>query len=81
MARYLVASTIILLASGLLGILIRESQAGIGKLDANTWYAFMTAHGLGAFVGWAAFAVMGLAYWVLEEAGFELRPLGRVLAE
>jgi cytochrome c oxidase subunit 1 len=80
-ARYLVASTIILLASGLLGILIRESQAGIGKLDANTWYAFMTAHGLGAFLGWAGFAVMGLAYWVLEEAGFELRPLGRIFAE
>ena len=79
--RYLVASTLILLASGFLGILIRESQAGIGKLDANTWYAFMTAHGLGAFVGWAGFAVMGLAYWVLEEVGFELRPLGRFLAE
>jgi cytochrome c oxidase subunit 1 len=78
--RYLVASTIILLASGLLGILLRESQAGIGTLDANTWYAFMTAHGLGAFLGWAGFAVMGLAYWVLEEAGFELRPLGRWLA-
>jgi len=79
--RYLVASTVILLASGLLGILIRESQAGIGTLGANTWYALMTAHGLGAFVGWAGFAVMGLAYWVLEEVGFELRPLGRVLAE
>ncbi|MGZ4333121.1 MAG: cbb3-type cytochrome c oxidase subunit I [Gaiellaceae bacterium] len=79
--RYLVASTVILLASGLLGILIRESQAGIGKLGANTWYAFMTAHGLGAFLGWAGFAVMGLAYWVLEEVGFELRPLGRWLAE
>ncbi len=79
--RYLVASTIILLASGLLGVLIRESQAGIGKLSPNTWYAFMTAHGLGAFVGWAGFAVMGLAYWVLEEVGFELRAAGRVLAE
>jgi cytochrome c oxidase subunit 1 len=79
--RYLVASTVILLASGLLGILIRESQAGIGTLGANTWYAFMTAHGLGAFLGWAGFAVMGLSYWVLEEAGFELRALGRWLAE
>jgi cytochrome c oxidase subunit 1 len=80
-ARYLVASTAILLVSGLLGILIRASQAGIGTLGANTWYAFMTAHGLGAFLGWAGFAVMGLSYWALEEAGFELRPFGRILAE
>jgi cytochrome c oxidase subunit 1 len=79
--RYLVASTIILLASGLLGIVIRESQAGIGRLHDNTWYALMTAHGLGAFLGWAGFAVMGLSFWVLEEAGFELRPIGRYLAE
>ena len=79
--RYLVASTVILLASGLLGIMIRSSQAGVGTLSSNTWYALMTAHGLGAFVGWAGFAVMGLAFWVLEEVGFELRPLGRFLAE
>ena len=79
--RYLVASTIILLASGLLGVVIRSSQAGVGRLHDNTWYALMTAHGLGAFLGWAGFAVMGLAFWVLEEAGFELRPLGRRLAE
>ncbi len=79
--RYLAASTVILLASGLLGVLIRESQAGIAKLPANDWYALMTAHGLGAFLGWAGFAVMGLAFWVLEEIGFELRPLGRWLAE
>jgi cytochrome c oxidase subunit 1 len=79
--RYLVASTLILLVSGLLGVLIRASQAGVGTLDSNTWYAFMTAHGLGAFVGWAGFAVMGLSYWVLEEVGFELRTVGRALAE
>ena len=79
--RYLVASTVILLASGLLGVLIRESQAGVGQLSSNTWYALMTAHGLGAFLGWAGFAVMGLSYWVLEDVGFELRPLGRWLAE
>jgi cytochrome c oxidase subunit 1 len=79
--RYLVASTIILLASGLLGVLIRESQAGIATLHDNTWYALMTAHGLGSFLGWAGFAVMGLSFWVLEEAGFELRPLGRFFAE
>ena len=79
--RYLVASTVILLASGLLGVLIRESQAGIATLHDNTWYALMTAHGLGSFLGWAGFAVMGLSFWVLEEAGFELRPLGRFFAE
>ena len=79
--RYLVASTVILLASGLLGVVIRSSQAGVGRLHDNTWYALMTAHGLGAFLGWAGFAVMGLSFWVLEEAGFELRPLGRRLAE
>ena len=80
-ARYLVASTVFLLVSGLLGVIIRESQAGVATVGANTWYALMTAHGLGAFVGWGAFAVMGLSYWVLEEVGFELRKAGRVLAE
>jgi cytochrome c oxidase subunit I len=40
----------------------------------------MTAHGLGTFVGWAAFAVMGLSYWVLALAGLPLRPFGRRLA-
>ena len=81
LARYLIASTVILLASGLLGVLIRESQAGIGTLPSNTWYALMTAHGLGAFLGWAGFAVMGLSFWVLDEVGFELRGVGRFLAE
>ena len=79
-ARYLVASTVILLASGLLGVLIRESQAGVGTLPDNTWYALMTAHGLGAFLGWAGFAVMGISFWVLEEVGFGLRRVGRVFA-
>lgn len=78
--RYLVASTVILFASGLLGVLIRESQAGVGRLPDNTWYALMTAHGLGAFLGWAGFAVMGLSFWVLDEVGFELRRAGRALA-
>jgi cytochrome c oxidase subunit 1 len=50
-------------------------------MSSNTWYALMTAHGLGTFLGWAGFAVMGLSYWVLEDVGFELRPLGRWLAE
>ena len=78
--RYLIASTLILFASGLLGVLIRESQAGVGRLPDNTWYALMTAHGLGAFLGWAGFAVMGLSFWILDEVGFELRRVGRVFA-
>ncbi len=40
----------------------------------------MTAHGLGAFVGWAAFAVMGFAWWVLNEVGFPIGRLGAALA-
>ena len=46
----------------------------------NTWYAMMTAHGLGAFLGWAGFAVMGFSFWVLAQVGFPLRGAGRVLA-
>lgn len=79
--RYLVASTAILAASGLLGMLMRDSQADVGRVSAGWFYALMTAHGLGAFVGWAGFAVMGLAYWVLAEVGFPLRRLGGALAE
>ena len=79
-SRYIVASTLILLASGLLGLIIRSSQAGFARVGDNYWYALMTAHGLGAFVGWAAFAVMGLAFWILDAVGFGLRPLGRFLA-
>jgi cytochrome c oxidase subunit 1 len=78
--RYLIASTAILGAAGILGVLLRDSQAGVGRIDSGWWYALMTAHGLGTFVGWAAFAVMGLSYWVLALAGFPLRPLGRRLA-
>ena len=78
--QYVVASTIILLASGLLGVLIRDSQANFGRLDTNTWYALMTAHGLGAFLGWAGFAVMGFAFWILQEVGFELRRFGLAMA-
>ena len=40
----------------------------------------MTAHGLGAFVGWAGFAVMGLSYWVLAGVGFPVRGFGLVMA-
>jgi cytochrome c oxidase subunit 1 len=79
--RYLLASTAIFLASGLLGLLLHNSQADLGRLDDNTWYAVMTAHGLGAFVGWAGFAVMGLSWWVLAWVGFPIRRLGRAMAE
>jgi cytochrome c oxidase subunit 1 len=78
--RYVLAASVILLASGLLGVLLRTSQADIGRLGDNTWYAFMTAHGLGAFLGWAGFSVMGFALWVLVLVGFPLRGPGLVLA-
>ena len=73
--QYVAASTIILLASGLLGVLIRDSQANFGRIGTNTWYALMTAHGLGAFLGWAGFAVMGFAFWILQEVGLPAPPL------
>jgi cytochrome c oxidase subunit 1 len=79
--RYLLASTAILGAAGILGMILRDSQADVGRLPAAWFYALMTAHGLGAFVGWAAFAVMGLSWWVLAQVGFPLRRLGRLLAE
>jgi len=78
--RYIVASTVIFFVSGLLGALMRQSQSDIYRLDDNFYYAVMTAHGLGAFVGWAAFAVMGLSWWVLSEVGFPLGRLGAALA-
>jgi cytochrome c oxidase subunit 1 len=78
--QYILASTAILMASGLLGVLMRDSQANLGRLHPNFFYAIMTAHGLGAFVGWAGFAVMGLAWWVLAGLGFPIRGLGLWLA-
>jgi cytochrome c oxidase subunit 1 len=74
--RYLWASTAIFLVTGLLGAMLRTSLADIGRLGDNTYYAVMTAHGLGAFLGWAGFAVMGLGIWVLAKLGFTLRPFG-----
>ena len=79
--RIVLTATAILLVSGLLGLLIRDSQADLGRLPPEWFYALMTAHGLGAFVGWAGFAVMGFAYWVLAQVGFPLGRWGRVLAE
>jgi cytochrome c oxidase subunit 1 len=79
--RYLIASTAILGASGILGVLLRDSQADVGRLDTGWWYALMTAHGLGTFLGWAGFVLMGLSYWLLAQLGFPLRRLGSALAE
>ena len=79
--RYIVASTAILAASGLLGVLLRWSQSvPDARFGDNFWYAMMTAHGLGAFVGWAAFAVMGLAWWIFYSVGFPTRGFGLVMA-
>jgi cytochrome c oxidase subunit 1 len=79
--RYVVASTLILFLAGIFGVLMRFSQADVGRLEPNFFYAIMTAHGLGAFVGWAAFAVMGFAWWVLAEVGFLPRRFGFFAAE
>jgi cytochrome c oxidase subunit 1 len=66
--------------SGLLGVVLRFSQADFGRIGDNSWYALMTAHGLGAFVGWAAFAVMGFSWWILASVGFPLRRFGAAMA-
>ena len=79
--RYVLTAQAILAVSGVLGILLRSSQADVGRLGKNWFYALMTAHGLGAFVGWAGFSVMGLSFWVFAEIGFPIRRLGRALAE
>jgi cytochrome c oxidase subunit 1 len=78
---YIVASTVILAATGVLGVMMRWSQAvPEARLHDNFWYAIMTAHGLGAFVGWAGFAVMGLSFWVLAGVGFPVRGFGLAMA-
>jgi cytochrome c oxidase subunit 1 len=78
--RYVFASTLILLASGFLGLMLRTSQAGYARVSDNTWYALMTAHGLGTFLGWAGFAVMGFTWWILAELQIPLRRFGWALA-
>ena len=78
---YMVGSTAILAASGLLGVVLRWSQAvPQARVGDNFWYALMTAHGLGAFVGWAGFAVMGLAWWTLASVGFPVSGFGLAMA-
>jgi cytochrome c oxidase subunit 1 len=78
---YVGASTAFFFVSGVLGMLLRESQADLIRIDPAIFYSVMTAHGLGAFVAWAAFAVMGISFWVLGEVGFPMRPLGFLCAK
>lgn len=77
---YIAASTAFLFVSGLLGMLLRESQADFVRLDPAVFYAIMTAHGLGAFVAWGAFAVMGASFRVLAEVGLQMRQAGVLMA-
>jgi cytochrome c oxidase subunit 1 len=77
---YVLTATAILAVSGMLGVLLRDSQANLGRLNDNAWYAVMTAHGLGAFLGWAGFAVMGFGFWVLAAHGFPVRGFGKAMA-
>jgi cytochrome c oxidase subunit 1 len=74
--RYVLTAQAILAVAGVLGILLRDSQANVGRLGSNTFYALMTAHGLGTFLGWAGFTVMGVSFWVFAQVGFPLRRLG-----
>ena len=74
--RYIYASTAFLLVAGALGVVMRQSQGDLARLNDALFYAIMTAHGLGAFVSWAAFAVMGAGLWVLASVDFPMRPIG-----
>ena len=71
--RYVYTSTLFLFLAGLMGVFLRLEQANVVKYDANFWYAMMTAHGLGAFVAWAGFFLMGISWWILLKCGFPLR--------
>ena len=79
--RFFLAATAVFFVAGALGLLMRQSQADLARVGDNFWYAAMTAHGLGAFVAWAGFAVMGFGYWVLHSVGYAVRPLAYRFAE
>ena len=79
--RFLLTATAMLGVAGMLGVVLRNSQAHVGEIDRGWWYALMTAHGLGTFFGWAGLALMGLSYWILAQVGFPLRRAGSRLAE
>jgi cytochrome c oxidase subunit 1 len=74
--RYVLTSTLLLFVGGALGVVLRQSQADLVRISPVTWYELMTAHGLATFVGWAAFCLMGVSYWVLQESGFLIRGWG-----
>lgn len=71
--RWIWTATAFLGVAGVLGLLLRLGQAEFISLDGNLWYAIMTAHGLGAFVAWAGFFLMGISFWVLNKCGFHIR--------
>ena len=79
--RFFLAATLFFFVAGVLGVVLRQSQADLARVGDNFWYAAMTAHGLGAFVAWAGFAVMGFGYWVLRSVGYEVRPLAFTLGK
>ena len=55
--RYLVTSTDPPGAGGLLGVRAAPEPGRTStRCSPDLWYEVMTAHGLAAFVGWAAFA-------------------------
>lgn len=69
---YVIASTVLFGVGGVLGMILRQSQGHLVDVDSTVWYELMTAHGLATFVGWGAFCLMGLSYWILEECGFPI---------
>ena len=71
--RIIWTSTAFLVVSGILGLLLRLRQGEVISLGDNFWYAVMTAHGLGAFIAWAGFFLMGISFWVLMKVGFPIR--------
>lgn len=77
--RYFWVSTALLLVAGAMGTSLRMSLADVGRLSDASYYAIMTVHGLGAFVGWAGMAVMGFSIWVLYKVGFEIRKFGSAM--
>ncbi len=71
--RWIWTATAFFFITGSLGLLLRLGQADFIALDGNLWYAVMTAHGLGAFIAWAGFFLMGISFWVLHKCGFHIR--------
>jgi cytochrome c oxidase subunit 1 len=79
--RYFLTATAVLFVGGALGIVMRQSQANILRVSPGFFYAAMTAHGLGLFVAWAGFAIMGFGYWVLNSVEFRVTRFSLVTGE